>query len=321
MKAVVTSAKTREDAIEDALRQLGVERHEVHVEILDVGSKGIFGLGARNVQVKVTAENLPDDEPEQERRPPRRGRRSDSDGRGRRERKRPPRDESRGPRQERRERSDQGPSDVQPKEKEEPQEKPQRRESPEPVYEKALSEGEVTEASALLEEVTKLMGIDSKVRAYNTEDNETVLAVDSEDSAILIGRKGRNLQALQYLINRMIQNDESMDVSDRIIVDVEGYLERRKASLEEMALRLADKAKKSERRVRVKPLTAPERRVIHMTLQDDPDIRTFSVGDSAARCVMIAPKNERPRRRSGSRGGPRRGGGRPRGDGNGQSSN
>jgi spoIIIJ-associated protein len=151
------------------------------------------------------------------------------------------------------------------------------------------------------------MGIKAGVTGEVVEEDTLVLKVDSEDSAILIGRKGRTLSALQFLVNRMVAASEAGDLPDRIIVDVEGYLDRRRESLEDMAMHLADKAKQTGRNMRVKPLNPQERRIIHLKLQDDPDIRTFSLGESLYRSVIIAPKSggaedERPRRGRGGRG-------------------
>jgi len=94
------------------------------------------------------------------------------------------------------------------------------------------------------------------------------------------------------------------------VVDIEGYQDRRRKSLEEMALHLAGRAKEAGKEMRVKPLNPQERRIIHVTLEDDPDVRTFSLGNSLMRTVVISPKNadkpannQRPRR---SRGGGRR---------------
>ncbi len=359
MRSVVTTAKTREEAIEAALRQLGVERHEVAVEILDEGSRGFLGIGSRDVEIRVTAEHLPDEEPEtkpvqtesrgrgsrrdegKERRERRtrnekgsgesdsrsaqteqrsrqsnnrnqqRSRRSDKkEGDGTQERQKNDRKQSdRRPQQARNQ--DRDSTKTTPVGDEETQrengaprsdEKSQSRKPPSP-----LTPGEVTATSALLDDMIRLMGIEATVVSRTSDNGETVLSVESPDSAILIGRKGRNLQAVQYLINRMVRNGENQPEADRIVVDIEGYLERRKASLEEMAQRLAQKAKESGRRIRVKPMSPQERRVIHMTLQDDPDVRTFSVGDTQVKCLIIAPKDEKqpPKRRSG---GGRRGG-------------
>lgn len=157
------------------------------------------------------------------------------------------------------------------------------------------------------------MGIEATVSSSTTEDGGICLKVDSPDSAILIGRKGRNLSSMQYLLNRMVHTGEG-DETERIVIDIEGYLDRRQEALEDIARRQADRAKETRRRVRLKPMSPQERRVIHMTLEDDPDVKTFSVGEAMVRSVIIAPADELPeedRRGPRRRSGPRRGEGQP----------
>jgi spoIIIJ-associated protein len=143
----------------------------------------------------------------------------------------------------------------------------------------------------------KMTGIEVAVTAENSEDGRAILAVNSDDSALLIGRKARNLEALQYLINRMVKVDEATAGVERFIVDVENYLERRKEAIAEMALAMAHKAKESRREVRLKPMPARERRIVHVTLQDDPDLKTFSQGSGMSKVVVIQPKNALPNNR------------------------
>ncbi|MCP4641249.1 MAG: KH domain-containing protein [bacterium] len=344
MRSVEVSAKTRETAIKEALDQLRAERYEVEVEILDEGSSGIFGIGARPVKLRVTLDSDDEDEPSRPpadtRRQPRERSRSRSGSRSRSDRG--PRDrkpESRSkreprPRQESRPKPD-GRPEPKPKPKPEPKARPEPkrepvakkptpdREAEPPKDRKPVDEARAREAAALLQEMIGKMGIEATVENKNTPEGDVLLGVDSPDSAILIGRKGRNLNALQYLINRMAhRTTDGPEDAERLIVDIEGYHDRRRASLEEMAQRMAEKVKESGRRIRIKPLNPQERRVIHVTLQDDPDVRTFSVGNTLVRSVVIAPKNEegdgedRPprRRRRPRRGGRSRGGQSSAGD-------
>lgn len=309
MRSVMISAKTREEAIRRALEQLGVERHEVHVEIIEEGSRGILGFGARDVKIRVTAEHLPDEPParaakEKEAAPP-------APQPGRAPRPRPPETKAQN-RDAKAARKTQrpAPADAQRDREQAP---PSRRSSPPPAQPAAApslaaaaaaaESIESGRARALLEEMIRLMGIQANVQSASTENGDLLMTVSSEDPSLLIGRKGRTLQAIQYLINRMVRNGDVADVPDRILVDVAGYVDRRKAVLEEMALRLAQRAKETGKRIRVKPMSPQERRIIHVALQNDPDVRTFSVGEAGSRCVVIAPKDERPARRSG---GPRR---------------
>lgn len=297
MKSVEASAKTRQDAIQKALETLGAELYEVQIEILDEGSVGIFGLGARDVRVRLTLEAGPESQTgpsanaEQrapaERRPERPPIRESARGPEQsRRRQQPPRGERRG-----------GRADARPAGK------------PRELELSPISESRREEATALLAEVIEKMGIKATVTSGPTEDGGVRIDVESEDSAILIGRKGRDLQALQYLINRMMRSADAPETVERFSVDVERYVERRKASLEEMALQLADRAKNSGNEVRVKPLNPQERRIVHLALQDDPDVRTFSLGNTLMRTIVISPRtsgrdqrrSRRPRGRAGRR--------------------
>ncbi len=352
MRKIEVTAKTRQEAIESALLKLGVERDEVHVEILDEGSSGFFGLGSRPVRIQVTAEHLPDEPPARSQRPPRQEAREQrprqpqpqsqtprpqppqrqpqqqapaprggapsgarTQGPSRPERSgnrpdrpdRPPRPEPRGERSPRPERADRP-------ERQERRSVPRPERPAEPTEPKAprepLSEARVLEAVSLLEQMIQKMNIEAKVTATQTEDAGLCLTVESPDSAILIGRKGRNLAAMQYLINRMVHTADQPEDSDRIVIDIEGYIERRRTSLEEMARDMAARVRESGRKLRLRPLSPQERRIIHMTLQDDPDVKTYSVGEAAERTVIIAPRESSAEGESGERGrgGSRRGG-------------
>jgi len=156
-----------------------------------------------------------------------------------------------------------------------------------------ISDAQGNEAAALLQEIIAKMDITAKVEFARGEDGSARLNVESEDGALLIGRKGRNLGALQYLINRVISRGDVAENTERIVVDVEGYVGRRRETLESIARNFAERAKQTGRNMRLKPMSPQERRIIHVTLQDDPDVRTFSLGEALYRSVVISPKNQR----------------------------
>jgi len=296
MKSVEASAKTRQEAIQKALDMLGAELHEVQIEILDEGSRGIFGLGARDIKVRLTLEAGPEVETEP---------RAKKDERPRAERRpeSPPRHE-RTPRPGRSPKREHSPRGERRADRADARAAEKAREAELP----AISDSRREEATALLAEVIEKMGIEASVTSAPTEDGGARIDIESEDSAILIGRKGRDLQALQYLLNRMMRSADAPETVERFSVDVERYIERRKASLKEMALQLAARAKNSGNEVRVKPLNPQERRIVHLTLQEDPEVRTFSLGNSLMRTIVISPKTSgRDQRRSR---GPRGRGGR-----------
>ena len=340
MRTVKASAKTREEAIQKALGELGVEMYEVDkIEIVDEGSKGIFGFGARPVEVSVSVDNLPD-EPRRDRdggeRRERSGGRRGGRGRGSRseeQRSEAPRGE-RKPReksdsQERKDRKPRGDRQEQPKAKQDGERPPregrrgrsgrgrggrdERQDTPkaeskredarqqaqisakeetvdsetftaippdavEEDFNATITDEQGMEAAALLEEIIAKMDLTGAVEFARTEDGSSRLNVTSEDGAILIGRKGRNLSAMQYLINRIISRSDTAENTERLVVDVEGYVDRRRATLEDMARNFAEKAKSTGRNMRLKPLSPQERRIIHLTLENDPDLRTYSLG-------------------------------------------
>ncbi len=407
MRIVDTSAKTRKEAIQMALDQLGCDLDEVQIEILDEGSKGFLGLGQRDVHVRVKAAHLAGDghieehaddnignkagvethlelsrqpartqtrrrgpkrgpapratqpgvmqpraqphlvrpagpisrqprpasgggggagagsseqRPREDRgRDPDRGRdtnrgdrpqqgggdrgprpegggRGDGGGRGenrgpRREGRdnRGPRNDS-GPRPEGGDRGDRGPR-REPRTPLAPSKPRPRRERATPVDREA-ADVLGKSAAALLAELLEKMGMPGEVGNVLNEDDNIVLEVKTEHGGMLIGRKGKNLEALQFLINRIFVSGDEKDTVDRILIDIEGYRKRRKEQLEDMARKMADRVKTSGRALRLKPLDPQERRIVHLALEQDPDVRTFSLGNSLHRRVVIAPADE-----------------------------
>ena len=115
----------------------------------------------------------------------------------------------------------------------------------------------------------------------------TVFNLAGEDLGILIGKHGQTLDALQYLMNLVAQQRDGRDRL-RIVLDIEDYRKRRAETLEQLALRLADRAKRSGDRVVLEPMTPHERKIIHMSLQSDSRIETYSEGQEPFRRVVIA---------------------------------
>jgi len=120
------------------------------------------------------------------------------------------------------------------------------------------------------------------------------LTVDGASSGLVIGRRGQTLDALEYLINRIASRRPGGD-GIRVRIDVERYRERRQESLEQLARRLAAKAKESGRIVTLNPLSPRDRRIVHLTLEPDPSVSTRSEGDGHFRKVLIVPEGSRQR--------------------------
>jgi spoIIIJ-associated protein len=115
-----------------------------------------------------------------------------------------------------------------------------------------------------------------------------VLNIEGEDLGILIGRRGETLAAIQYLLRLMVNHRMRRWVN--LVVDVEGYKSRREEQLRSLALRMADRVAKSGRAVALEAMPPAERRIVHITLRDHPDVTTQSVGEGDHRKVTIIPK-------------------------------
>jgi len=151
-------------------------------------------------------------------------------------------------------------------------------------------------AKAVLSEILSLMGVKASVETRVGErGDEITLEIHAESSGLLIGRKGQTLEALQYLVTR-IAGERPGSEGPHILVDIESYRERRRKSLEDMALRLGEKAKRQRKTVTVDALSAADRRIIHAALQDDPWVTTKSLGQGSYRRLLIIPEGDRKKK-------------------------
>ena len=148
-------------------------------------------------------------------------------------------------------------------------------------------------AQAALQEILNLMGVKATVtQSASANGEETILEIRADDSGLLIGRKGQTLEALQYLVSR-IAGERFAGEGPHIVIDIEKYRERRRKTLEDMALRLGEKAKRQRKTVTVDALSAADRRIVHAALQDDPWLSTRSLGQGSYRRLLIIPEGDR----------------------------
>lgn len=143
-------------------------------------------------------------------------------------------------------------------------------------------------AVGVLQSVVKTFGIESVIDEYEGEDGEIILDLVGGELAILIGRHGKTLDALQTLVGAA--TSRQLGFRHPVLVDVEGYRGRRREKLEDIAKRTAERVARQGRAVRLRPMTSYERRVIHMALRDDRRVVTASDGDEPARAVVVSPK-------------------------------
>jgi|DewCreStandDraft_4_1066084.scaffolds.fasta_scaffold43983_2 spoIIIJ-associated protein len=151
----------------------------------------------------------------------------------------------------------------------------------------SLKEDNSSTPEAILKTILDEMGIECEVRSANSDGN-IHLTVKTPNPGLLIGRRGMTLNSIQYLVN-CVANKTSL-VKRRIVIDTEQYRERREESLVSLARRLASKVKATGQEVVVEPMNPQDRRIIHMTLQNDTEVATFSRGEGSIRSVVITTK-------------------------------
>lgn len=151
----------------------------------------------------------------------------------------------------------------------------------------------VEKAKTALAEILNLMGMNASVEQKAGGDaDEIVLEVKSDNSGLIIGRKGQTLEALQYLVSR-IAGERPVSEAPHIVIDIENYHQRRRQTLQDMALRLGEKAKRQRKTVTIDALSAADRKIVHAALQDDPWLTTRSLGQGAYRRLLIIPEGDR----------------------------
>jgi len=273
-------APTVEEAIAQGLAQLGLTADAVSVEVLDAGNKGFFGLGKPQVRVRLTVnpvggppvvETKPVVEPKKEK------------GEKRVEKKPAP-----APAQER-------PAPAARSERsaeaERPQSKPAAAAKPEPQPE---HDPLLDHTEAVISKMLHLLNLEAQVSAHygaTERDGRRNIHVDirGKDLSVLIGRRSETLGAFQYVASLIVGKETQQFV--QLVVDVEGYRDRREKQLIQMAQRMADQVSKTGRRQTLEPMPSSERRIIHIALRDHPDVKTESTGEDPYRKVVIMPKD------------------------------
>ena len=153
-----------------------------------------------------------------------------------------------------------------------------------------VSNGSVSLGKEVLQKVVDLITTDATISA--TQRNEKLLfEISGGNTAILIGKRGQTLEAIQYLVEKIINKQKEKRV--RVEVDVEGYLQNRCDRLEKLAARLSSKVQKTGKPVTAGQFNAHDRRIIHIALKEDREVRTHSLGEGYYRKLKIYPKRKR----------------------------
>jgi spoIIIJ-associated protein len=267
MTSIEQTGRNVEEATRLALQKLGVTEDEVTIEILNEGSKGFLGIGQTPALVRVTL-------------------------------KEKVQEVSSGLPMEEEVSSQEG--------LEESTAEVSIGSTLESVEEKGeqVSSGEASEAETqtsedlvreaaeisrdMLQHVIEAMGNSAKVVVKSVEDRQVVLDIVGGSTGLLIGKHGQTLNALQYLIG--VATNKRLGGQVRIILDAEGYRQRREQALRQHALYLAEKVKRTGQEAVLDPLEAFERRIVHLALAEDPDVYTYSEGEEPERRVVISPR-------------------------------
>jgi Predicted RNA-binding protein len=224
-RVVEKTGKNVNEAVTAALQELNVPESKVKVEIIEEGSKGLFGIiGSKYAKVRV--------------------------------------------------------SYVEEAEVEEDEE----------VYEDADQDfSAIEKGEAFLNNILEKMGVDAQVTA-SQKDFGLAYDIRSEDMAIIIGRRGETLDALQYITSLVV--NKGQEDYNRVVLNVENYREKREESLQKLAKRLAEKVVRYRRDITLESMNPYERRIIHATLQNYRNVKTYSIGEEPSRKVVIAYKKD-----------------------------
>ncbi len=267
-------AATAEEAIQKGLTALNVTREEVDIEVLEAGSKGFLGIGSRQAKVRLTV-------------------RADS--------LRASIQKDSAPAQDEEEQPEEAAAPVREEAPTAEAETPETDEVPAEAEEEGSNEvvNEATMKIAanvvrdLLEKMRVKATINSKIAEAADEVDSRVIMIDilGDDLSFLIGRHSEVLHSLQYITSLIVGREVGHWVP--LIIDVQGYRERRERQLRQMASRMAEQVVKTGRRISLEPMTATERRIIHLALRDNNRIMTESIGEEPNRKVVIYPKENK----------------------------
>lgn len=269
-RRIEVTAKTVDEAVEKALKEFNTTRENVDVYVVEEGSKGIFGFGAKDAKVRVSfdeekIENVKisisaEDISEAKKPTPMK----------KVEKPAPKKEEKKAEKTE---------IPVAVDNEEEIVERPERKST--------YSAEAVEMARVFVQDVVSKMGTSCTVTAV---DGEAKLIVSGEDVGVVIGRRGDTIDAIQYLVNLHVNKDRHGDDYCRITVDTENYRARREETLKKLANSMANKAVKYKKDMSLEPMNPYERRIIHAALQNHKYVKTKSVGEEPNRRIVVTLK-------------------------------
>ena len=279
--SIRVSAKTLDDAITEALIQLGVTSDRLEYEVIEKGSAGFLGIGMKQAVIEawkkeekepeievsikedLSFKKIEEELEETERKEKEKPVHKKKDNR---EKKQPAKEKKEAPK------------------KEEPakeEEKPEEAVEETPVKEKQelakVEEQTIKAVEQFISDTLKAMDMEVEITSSIDEDGALCIDMKGDHMGILIGKRGQTLDALQYLANRVANKHQDGYV--RVKLDTENYRARREETLKHLAKNIAHKVKRNRRPVVLEPMNPYERRIIHSALQSDPYVTTHSEGE------------------------------------------
>ena len=274
MDYITVTAKTLDDAITDALVQLGVTSDQLDYEVIEKGSAGFLGIGVKQAVIKARKKV---EEPEVKEEPVKEEKKDTEPVKDHAGHTEKPAKEKKHKNKHKKEEK---PAEV----KEEPvkEEKEARKE----IQLGKVEDQTIEACEKFVADVMQAMGMED-VKVTSCVDEEGALSINMEgpNMGILIGKRGQTLDSLQYLTNRVA--NKMQDGYVRVKLDTEDYRRRRKETLENLAKNIAGKVKRTRRTVVLEPMNPYERRIIHSALQSDPAVTTPSEGEEPYRKVVV----------------------------------
>lgn len=255
MRSVEVTGKTIEEATAAAARQLDASEDELTIEVLEESRKLLGFLGGHEFRIRASVAQGPEAEHDQ---PPSAGDKQDTDE---------PEQIANGA-EDHHAPTDEGDADA---------------------AEIATANDTIArKAASVLDQILSLMGVQAEAVVRSVDTDEVTVEIRGGDAGQLIGRHGATLDALQLVVAIIANRD--MPHGARVILDIEGYRERRTQMLQGMAQSHATKAKEARKEIVITDLKPYERRIVHLTLKDDPEVETYSEGEGDARHIVISPK-------------------------------
>ena len=253
MDYIQVSAKTVEDAVLEAAMKLATTRDHLEYEVIEKGSAGFLGFGAKNAVIKARA--LSDEEIEKKAAP-----------------------------------SVEVKEEVKPEVVKPEPVKVEKTETVEESVKKVVVAGKEISAEDFLKDVFKAMDMVVDIKVTENKEEKTMdIELSGEEMGVLIGKRGQTLDSLQYLVSLVV--NKYSDEYIRVKLDTENYRERRKETLENLARNIAYKVKRTRKTVSLEPMNPYERRVIHSALQNDRYVTTHSEGEEPYRRVVVTLKD------------------------------